>query len=228
MANRYFLRSRLPENKARLIIRCFADDLTETATAEETGLTRKTVNGYFQKIRLVIYNHDRRRLGIPIKRLPIDKRYLLSNLQSRLNDNELKNTFRVISIMLLDGRLIVDVIYTDSNELIAQIFLRLKKSYENKEIFNFDIVNSKFMWTYGSGIRTSKITHENLKNIDEFCTISSKRLKSFYGIKPSKFLLHLKECQWRFNNLTHKQMTDTKKPNDLYRKLLKLLRDNPA
>lgn len=49
--NRYYRRSRISERKFRQLLRYFALDLTASKTAELTGLTRKTVNTIFQKIR---------------------------------------------------------------------------------------------------------------------------------------------------------------------------------
>ena len=49
--NRYYRRSRIAEKKFREIIKYFALDLTANKTAELTGLTHKTVNQIYLKIR---------------------------------------------------------------------------------------------------------------------------------------------------------------------------------
>jgi hypothetical protein len=49
--NRYYRRSKISERKTRQIIRCFALDLTAAKTAEIVGLTRKSVNQIYLKIR---------------------------------------------------------------------------------------------------------------------------------------------------------------------------------
>ena len=45
------------------------------------------------------------------------------------------------------------------------------------------------------------------------------RLSKFKGIKKENFLLHLKECEFRYNTKTIQE--------NLYQKLLKLIRKNP-
>lgn len=50
--NRYYRRSRISEPKFREIIKYFALDLTANRTAQLTGLTHKSVNQIFLKIRL--------------------------------------------------------------------------------------------------------------------------------------------------------------------------------
>ncbi len=49
--NRYYRRSRISEKKFREIIKYFALDLTANRTAQLTGLTHKTVNQIYLKIR---------------------------------------------------------------------------------------------------------------------------------------------------------------------------------
>jgi hypothetical protein len=49
--NRYYRRSKISERKMRQIIRCFALDLIAAKTAELVGLTRKSVNQIYLKMR---------------------------------------------------------------------------------------------------------------------------------------------------------------------------------
>ena len=49
--NRYYRRSHISEKQFRHLARCFAQDLCATDTAALTGLTTKTVNTIFLKIR---------------------------------------------------------------------------------------------------------------------------------------------------------------------------------
>ena len=46
------------------------------------------------------------------------------------------------------------------------------------------------------------------------------RVSKFKGIKRQNFILHLKECEFRFNNRD-------KKGAELYKILLKMIRENP-
>ena len=49
--NRYFVRSRISENKFRAIVRHFAADLTALQVASLAGANRNTVNGIIKKVR---------------------------------------------------------------------------------------------------------------------------------------------------------------------------------
>ena len=49
--NRYYRRARLSERKFRDIVRCFATDLNASDTARLTGITTRSVNPIFLKLR---------------------------------------------------------------------------------------------------------------------------------------------------------------------------------
>lgn len=56
----------------------------------------------------------------------------------------------------------------------------------------------------------------HINGIENFWGYCKHRLSKFKGIKAEFFLLHLKECEFRFNN-----------KENLYQVLLKLIRENP-
>ena len=49
--NRYYRRSRIAEKKLRQLIRCFVMDFTATDTAEMTGVSVRSVNNIYLKLR---------------------------------------------------------------------------------------------------------------------------------------------------------------------------------
>ena len=56
-------------------------------------------------------------------------------------------------------------------------------------------------------------------SIESFWAYAKLRLSKFKGIKRQNFTLHLKECEFRFNNRD-------KKGAKLYKILLKMIREN--
>ena len=72
-------------------------------------------------------------------------------------------------------------------------------------------------------VKHSKNEFANGKNhingIENFWGYAKHRLSKFKGIKKENFLLHLKECEFRYNTKTTQE--------NLYQKLLKLIRENP-
>ena len=58
----------------------------------------------------------------------------------------------------------------------------------------------------------------HINGIENFRGHAKHRLSRFKGIKKENFLLHLKECEFRYNTKTAQE--------NLYQKLLKLIREN--
>ena len=56
-------------------------------------------------------------------------------------------------------------------------------------------------------------------SIESFWAYAKLRLSKFKGVKRQNFILHLKECEFRFNN-------SDKKGAELYKILLKMIREN--
>ena len=60
----------------------------------------------------------------------------------------------------------------------------------------------------------------HINGIESSPAYAKLRLSKFKGIKRQNFILHLKECEFRFNNRD-------KKGAELYKILLKMIRENP-
>jgi transposase-like protein len=57
----------------------------------------------------------------------------------------------------------------------------------------------------------------HINGIESFWSFAKRRLQKFNGVPAHAFYLHLKECEWRFNN----------RNANLYHELLQLLRQHP-
>jgi transposase-like protein len=57
----------------------------------------------------------------------------------------------------------------------------------------------------------------HVNGIESFWNYSKRRLAKFNGLTDEKFILHLKESEFRFNN----------RKQNLYKILLKIIRENP-
>jgi transposase len=79
-----------------------------------------------------------------------------------------------------------------------------------------DVGYSKhFRVNHGANEFARGATHVNC--IQGFWSFAKRRLQKFNGVSARTFNLHLKECEYRFNN----------RNKNLYRELLNLLRKNP-
>ena len=57
----------------------------------------------------------------------------------------------------------------------------------------------------------------HVNGIESFWSFAKRRLAKFNGLSDQTFFLHLKECEWRFNQRNY----------NIYAKILKSLRNNP-
>ena len=57
----------------------------------------------------------------------------------------------------------------------------------------------------------------HINGIESFWSFAKRRMLKFNGLRQEKFLLHLKECEYRFNH----------RRDNLYQTLLSLLRSHP-
>ena len=71
-----------------------------------------------------------------------------------------------------------------------------------------------------AGCVASEFGSNNINAIESSPAYAKLRLSKFKGIKRQNFILHLKECEFRFNNRD-------KKGAELYKILLKMIRENP-
>ncbi len=51
---------------------------------------------------------------------------------------------------------------------------------------------------HGKAFTYNKFVHIN--GIEGFWSYAKQRMAKYHGVKPSKFLLYIKEMEWRYNN----------------------------
>jgi len=223
MKNRYSKSSKLSEAKFRLIIKCFALDLTATQTAEMIGISRNSINRIFSEIRHRIAENSR--VHSPLSgEFEADESYFgatrvkgkrgrgaggkkivfgLLKRDGNVYVQVVPNAKAVTLQAIISGRADIEsVIYTDGwagyNGLVSL-------GYEK----HFRVQHSKDEFSAGGG--------NHINGIESFWSFAKHRLLKFRGISPETFDLHLRETEFRFNH----------RNDNLYKLLLKLLRSYP-
>ncbi len=75
-----------------------------------------------------------------------------------------------------------------------------------------------FRVDHGNNQFTNGKAHKaHINGIEGFWSFAKSRLSKFRGMSRKTFYLHLKECEFRFNN----------RNQDIYKLLLKMFRENP-
>jgi len=219
--NRYYRRSKISEAKFRQIICHFALDLTATNTAELCGVSVRSTNEIFQKIRHRIFEFCTTQSPFGGETEADESYFGAKRIRGKRGRGAGGKT---IVFGLLKRRVSVYTeIVPDASKSTLQAIIR-EKVDPNSIIHtdgwrNYDGlvdigVDKHFRVNHGNKEFARGSKHVN--GIESFWSFAKYRLVKFNGVKKSKFELHLKETEFRFNYRHEK----------LYLALLNLLREN--
>jgi len=221
MKNKYLKGAHLSERKFKEILRLFAEDLTATQIASISGVSRVTVNSYLKKIRLQIARHCE-------SLLPADYRS-----RSQVSDPSIQHSHltAVKAEVSQNIKPVVFGIYRSSDRLHTEILPDVSRSMihsavrSSRSILETQNVSEKIR-RFSNVADLGQYRLYNLENegtiaraddIDAFWGLTKHRLAKFKGLNRSTVYLHLKECEFRYNN----------RNEDIYETLLELLQTQP-
>jgi transposase-like protein len=220
--NRYYRCSKISERKTRQIIRCFALDLTASKTAELVGLTRKSVNQIYLKIRRRVAQEAERASpfgGV----VEVDESYFGARRVRGKRGRGASGKTIVFGIFKRNGSVYTEIV-PDCRKKTLQAIIRGRIAP--------DTVIHSDSWRGYDGLvdvgysKHFRVNHSenqfadgsnHVNGIESFWSSAKRRLQKFNGLPPHTFYLHLKECEYRFNN----------RKKNLFQLLIKLLEINP-
>jgi transposase len=229
MKNKYLKGAHLSERKFKEILRLFADDLTATQIANISGVSRVTVNSYLKKIRQQIAKYCE-------SLLPGDNGKKQAQAQASRIAAEPTVTGTGDAAVTVKPAIkpVVFGIYRHSDRLHTEILPDVSRSMIHSVIRN---TNRSILETQNAvekikrfsnladlgQYRLYNIEQENnngvtaTEDVDAFWGLTKHRLAKFKGLNRNTVYLHLKECEFRFNN----------RNEDIYESLLELLKTLP-
>ncbi len=159
-------------------------------------------------------------------RFEIDESYFGSKRVRRKRGRGAANKTPVFGMLKRDGRVYTQIVKNCSTSELIPILSEFRELDESV-IYSDCWKAYDGLVDYGAKahyrVKHSKNEFANGKNhingIENFWGYAKHRLSKFKGIKKENFLLHLKECEFRYNTKTTQE--------NLYQKLLKLIRENP-
>mgnify|MGYP006285329321 CR=1 FL=1 len=227
--NKYYRRSKISEARFRQLLRCFALDLTASNAAALTGISARSTTAIFLKIRRRLLEARERDAFIERGAVEIAESYFGP---SRVRGKRGRGA---------GGKTIVFGIFGDytSPERGGRVYTEIVPNCRQKTLrrvirghIALEAVIHSDGWTgydglvdvgYAKHLRVTHRAHEfataqtHINGIESFWSFAKRRLQKFNGVPRHTFLLHLKECEWRFNH----------RREDLYQALLNLLRTYP-
>ena len=221
--NRYYRRSKIRERKFRLLVRHFALDLTASDAAHLTKLSRRSVTSIFLKIRERIAQECERASPFSSCEVEVDESYFGARRVRGKRGRGASGKTIVFGLLKRDGKVYTEIV-PDCKKATLQAIIRGRVAPETVIHSDgwrgydglVDVGYSKhYRVNHGDNEFVQGTHHVN--GIESFWSYAKRRLQKFNGVPTRTFYLHLKECEYRFNN----------RNKDLSRLLLKLLDKYP-
>ena len=220
--NRYYCRSRISEAKFRQLVRCFALDFTATSTAELIGISIRSVNSIYLKIRQRMA--EACEVATPLKdAVEVDESYFGARRVRGKRGRGAYGKTIVFGLLKRQGKVYTEIV-PDCSKATLQGIIRGHvepatvihsdgwRGYDGLVDIGFD---KHFRVNHGANEFANGERHIN--GIESFWSYAKRRLAKFNGVPKHTFYLHLKETEYRFNH----------RRDNLYLEILKLLRLNP-
>ncbi len=222
LKNRYQKYSKISERKFRDILKYFALDFTASDTAKLTMVSVRSVNTIFLKLRKRIVQECGKQTpfsGV----IELDESYFGPKRIPGVRGRGAGGKTIVFGIFKRNDNVYTEIVPDASKATLIKV-IRGHVSIESVihtdgwRGYNglVDVGYSKhFRVRHGDNEFANGSRHIN--GIESFWSYAKRRLVKFNGVSKDTFFLHLKETEFRFNH----------RSKDLYRVLLKLLRNDP-
>jgi len=205
--------ARLKKPTIKKLIECFVADVSATQAGKLARVNRNTANLWYRTFREKILIYQETILGQMSGEIELDESYFGGPRKKRHVDDRRKrgrgaeNKVPVFGIKKReDGRVYTQIIKNASKQELLPIIKRLVamsnttiytdkwKSYDGLVLDGYKHKRINHSKTYSN----RKGTHVN--GIENFWSFAKRRLAKFNGVSRKTFLLHLKECEFRYNH----------------------------
>lgn len=215
------IKQRLTTQKRNRIFLCFKNDLTATQAADICGVNRNTVNRYYNLLRRAILSESIREAKREVGEYELDESYFGARRVRGKRGRGAAGKTPVFGLLKRGEKVFVTVVPNCSRESLMPIIKGL-------------ILEQSTIYTDGwkaydglilNGYEHHRVFHSenefargksHVNGIENFWSFAKRRLAKFNGCNSSAFVLHLKECEWRYNHRNEDLLPLLKK---LYRKM---------
>jgi transposase len=223
MKNKYLKRAHISEKKFRLILRCFCEDYTAEQTAKRSAVSRVSINALYAKFRLRIMGL----VGLNGEmdgEVEVDESYFGARRVRGKRGRGAKGKTPVVGLLKRQGQVYTQVVKNCTKEQLMPI-LRGKipgnttvytdgwKSYDGL------VLNGYKHYRIHHGKNEFARGKNHVNGIESFWSYTKRRMVKFNGIRKGKFLLHLKESEFRWNGRVN--------GINIYQRLLRNFREIP-
>ena len=221
--NRYYTYSKISEPKFREILRYFSLDLTASDTARLSGLSVRSINPIYLKIRHRLAQECERLSPFSATIIEADEAYFgPARVRGKRGRGAGGKTI-VFGLLKRDDAVYTEIV-PDCSKATLQAIIRGHsdascvintdgwRGYDGLVDVGYD---KHFRVNHGKDEFVRGNHHVN--GIESFWSYAKRRLVKFNGVPKAHFHLHLKEAEFRFNH----------RKGNLYKHLLTLLTEHP-
>ena len=223
MRNKYLKHAHISDKKFRLILRCFCEDYTAEQTAKRSAVSRVSINTLYTKFRLRIIGL----VGLNGEldgEVEVDESYFGARRVRGKRGRGARGKTPVVGLLKRQGQVYTQVVKNCTSEQLMPIL-------RGKILGNTTVYTDGWKSYDGlvlNGYKHYRIHHSenefargknHVNGIESFWSYTKRRMIKFNGIRKEKFLLHLKESEFRWNGRVNGV--------DIYQRLLGNFRENP-
>ncbi len=207
----------LSDYKIKKIVFHFCEDINASKTAKLTNINRNTINRYFNIFREAISKYEPSKNIKMEGEFELDESYFGAKRVRGKKGRGAAGKTPVFGLLKRDGKVYVEIVKNCSKAELMPII--------QGKILEGSTINTDGWKAYDglvlNGYNHYRVYHSHdefargkchVNGIEAFWSYAKRRLSKFNGLTDKKFILHLKECEWRFNN----------RHNDLFPLLLNL------
>ena len=197
--------SRLSVYRIRRIILCFCEDITASSASKLLFINRNTINLYYNHFRKLILRQSLELNSQDYGVFELDESYFGAKRVRGKRGRGAAGKTPVFGLLKRDGKVYVSVVPNCSREELMPII--------QGKILEGSTIHTDGWKAYDglvlNGYDHYRVFHSNnefargknhVNGIEAFWSFAKRRLAKFNGLKDENFLLHLKECEFRYNN----------------------------
>lgn len=199
--NKYAAHAKISNASFRAVAKLFANDLGAIEIAKQTGLNRNTVNRYTLALRRRIIECD-----------------------GGINLNDYTDVTVLVFGVSADGnRITVDPLDISQGHAIRSLLMNgdqgggdgyLQRCRQYDGVISIER-SLRIYLNFGKVMLTSQ--SDSLTMTEDFFAYVKERISKFYGISKKHFLVHLKECEFRYN----------RQSEDIYQLIIQTAKEKP-
>lgn len=195
----------LTKYRREKILTHFCEDIPASKTSRLTGINRNTVNRYYNHYREHILSWQYEEVMRLSGEIEVDESYFGARRVRGKRGRGAAGKTPVFGLLKRGGKVFVTVVASVSRAALmpiiegkvlegSTIYSDGWKAYDGLILNGYDhyrVFHSKNEFVRGKS---------HINGIEAFWSFAKRRLAQFNGIKEDKFILHLAECQFRYNN----------------------------